>query len=113
RDVVGLLAGGKPNPRLGAVVEHDLLGEPEAEVLLEEGTVVRGLDGEEVDMVEVADACPAPRIALRLVLEGGTELRRRDVALGLPEQLEAVPVGVEEAVRGPMADVAVEPLSLD
>ena len=112
-DVVGLLVGREPDPGLGAVVEHDLLGQPQAEVVLEEDAVLGGIDGEEVDVVEVAHADAAPRVALRLVLERRPKLRRRLVALGLVEELEPVAVGIEEAVGGAVTEVAVEPLALD
>ncbi len=39
-EVVGLLAGGQPDARLVAVVEHDLLGQPQPEVLLAEDAVL-------------------------------------------------------------------------
>ena len=113
RDVVRLLAGREPDARLGAVVEHDLLGQPQAEILLEEDAVLGGIDGEEVDVVEVADADAAPRVALRLVLERRAKLGRRLVALGLVEELEAMAVGIEEAVGGTVTEIAVEPLALD
>ena len=103
----------EPDARLGAVVEHDLLGQPQAEVLLDEGAVLGGLDGEEVDVVEVADSDAAPRVALRLVLERRPKLRGRLVALGLVEELEPVAVGIEEAVGAAVAEVAVEPAALD
>ena len=80
-------------PGLGAVVEHDLLGQPQAQVPLEEDAVLAGIDREEVDVVEVADADAAPRVALRLVLQRRPELRRRLVALGLVEELERWPSG--------------------
>ena len=97
-DVVRLLVRREPDARLGAVVEHDLLGQPQAEVLLEEDAVLAGVDGEEVDVVEVADADAAARVALRLVLQRRAKLGRRLVALGLVEELDAVAVGIEEAV---------------
>ena len=74
----------------------------------QEDAVLAGIDGEEVDVVEVAHADAASRIPLRLVLQRRPELGRRDVALGLVEELEAVAVRIEEAVRGAVAEVAVE-----
>ena len=85
--------GREPDARLGAVVEHDLLGQPQAEVAASRKTrFSAGIDGEEVDVVEVADAGAAPGVALRLVLQRRPQLRRRLVALGLVEELEAVAV---------------------
>src|SRR5262245_66154525 len=86
REVVRLLTGGKPDAGLDSVVEHDLLGEPETEVLLEERAVLGRVDGEEIDVVEMTHAGAASRVALRLVLERRPELGRRLVALGLVEQ---------------------------
>ena len=62
-------------------------------------------------MVEMTNANAAARVALRLVLERGPKLGRRDVALRLEEELEAVPVGIAEGVRGTVAEVAVRPLA--
>ena len=59
REVVRLLVGREPDAGLGAVVEDDLLGQAQAELLLAECAVRAGIDGEEVDVVEMAD--PAPR----------------------------------------------------
>ncbi len=64
-------------------------------------------------MIEVAHADAAAGIAVRLVLQRGLDLRRRRVALRLVEELDPVTVGVEEAVRGAVAEVAVEPLPGD
>ena len=79
--------------------------------LFEEQPVLARVRGEEVDVVEVPDAGAAPGVALRLVLQRGTELRRRLVALGLVEELDGVAVGVAEAVRRAVPHVAVEPLA--
>ena len=108
-EVVGLLVGREPDARFRAVVEHDLLGEPQAEVCLEERAVLARVDREEVDVIEVPHADAAAGIALRLVLQRGAELGRRLVALGLVEELDAVAVGVEEAVGATVTEVAVEP----
>ena len=96
-DVVGLLVRREPDPRLGAVVEHDLLGQPQPEVRLAEDAVRAGIEREEVDVVEVSHADAAPGIAVGLVLERRLPLGRRDVALGLVEELEPVAVGIAEA----------------
>ena len=112
-EVVRLLVRREPDARLGAVVEHDLLGQPEAEVVLAEHARLAGVDREEVDVIEVADADAAPRVAARLVLERGPQLRRSRVVLGLVEELDAVAVGVEEAVGAAMAEVAVDPVAGD
>ena len=70
-------------------------------MLLAEDAVLGGVDGEEVDVVEMAHADAAAGVALRLVLQRGPELRRRLVALGLVEELEAMAVGIEELYAGP------------
>ena len=113
REVVGLLVGREPDPGLVAVVEHDLLGQPQPQVALAEDAVLTGIDGQEVDVVEVADTDAPPRVAVRLILERRSQLRRSRVALGLVEQLDAVAVGVQEAICAAVAEVAVEPVALD
>ena len=84
-----------------------------SEISLAEDPVLTGVDGEEVDVVEVPDSDAAARVAVRLILERRLKLRWRVVALGLVEELVAMPVRIEEAVRGPVPEVAVEPRALD
>src|SRR4029077_14792683 len=50
---------------------------------------------------------------MRLVLQRGLDLGRRRVALRLVEELDPVTIGVLEAVRGAVPEVAVEPLPAD
>ena len=60
-----------------AVVEHDLLGQPEAEIVLEEFAVGLDVDRKPVPMVEAAHIAAARRKALRLVLQRRLLVRRR------------------------------------
>ena len=84
----------------------------QAERPLEEDPGLGRVRREQVDVVEVADAGAPARIALRLVLQRRTKLRGRLPPLRLVEELEPVTVRVEEAVRRPVADVAVDPFPL-
>ena len=92
-----------------AVVEHDLLGDPPAEHVTDEVPAGRYLPGQVIDVVQPADADAAPRVGLGLVLQGGLQLVGRRVPLGLPVQLQLVPVRVAEQVRGPDPRIAVLP----
>ena len=56
-------------PGLAAVVEHDLLGELQAEGLLEEDPGLGRIGRQQVDVVEMANAGAAARVPLRLVLQ--------------------------------------------
>src|SRR6185436_19171803 len=89
------------------------LGQPQTQVALAEYAVLTGIDSQEVDVVEVADTDAPPRVAVRLVLERRAQRRRRRVALGFVEQLDAVAVGVQEAVGAAVTEVALEPFALD
>ena len=62
----------------------------------------------QVDLIEALDRRAARRVALRLVAQRGLEVLGRDVALGLPQDLHDVAVGVVEAVGGTVAVVAVK-----
>ena len=60
-------------------------------------------------MVEPLDGRAAPDVALRLVPPRRPQVLGRHVALGLVVELEHVAVGIGEAVRGPVPEVAVDP----
>src|SRR5690348_14240287 len=102
---------GEVQPLCGdrAVVELDLLGDPPAEHIADEVPVRRHVLGQVVDVVQAPDADAAPRVGLGLVLQRRLELIGRRVPLGLPVQLELVPVRVVEQVGRPDTGVAVLP----
>src|ERR1041385_556792 len=51
-EVVALVRGGHPHAGFAAVVEYDLFGEAEAEIVLEELAVGLDVDGEPVEMMD-------------------------------------------------------------
>jgi polar amino acid transport system substrate-binding protein len=67
--VVALVGEGEPHARLGAVVEHDLLGGARAEIFLEEQAVRLHISRQSVEMVEPAHIDAAGGKALRLILQ--------------------------------------------
>src|ERR1700760_514076 len=107
--VVALVGEVQPLRGDRAVVELDLLGDPPAEHIADEVPVRRHVLGQVVDVVEAPDADAAPRVGLGLVLQRRLELIGRRVPLGLPVQLELVPVRVVEQVGRPDTGVAVLP----
>ena len=112
-EVVGLVGGGHPHAGFGAVVEHDLLGQHEAEIVLEEFAVGLDVDGEPVEVVDAARVDAARRIGLRLVLERRLELGRRLVPFGLVIDLEPVAVRILEHEGLAVAEVAVGPADVE
>ena len=113
-DVDELVRGDRqahPCPDLAAVVGHDLLVKTESEDVLGEAPVDGDITREHVDMVEALDRGAAADIALGYVLERRPQMLGRLVALGLVVELEAMPVGIGERERWPVADVAVDPLA--
>src|SRR6201989_3283351 len=107
--VVALVGEVQPLRGDRAVVELDLLGDPPAEHIADEVPVRRHVLGQVVDVVQAPDADAAPRVGLGLVLQRRLELIGRRVPLGLPVQLELVPVRVVEQVGRPDTGVAVLP----
>jgi hypothetical protein len=59
-EVVALVRHRHPHCGFGAVVEHDLLGETAAQIVLEEQPVRLDIDREAVEMIEPANV-DAPR----------------------------------------------------
>src|SRR5690606_36172854 len=108
-EVVGLVGEREPASGDGAVVQADLLGGVPAQHVPQELGARLDLGGQEVDVVEAADAHAHRRVRLRLVLQGRRQLRRRLVPLRLPVDLQLVPVRVAEHVGRADAGVAVAP----
>jgi hypothetical protein len=108
-EVVALVRGGQPHAGLGAVVEHDLLGETKAERLLEELAIGLDVRGQAVEVVKPAHVHAPARDALRLILQGGPQIFRRLVPLGLVVDLQQVAVRIVELVGRTMAQFALVP----
>ena len=96
-------------PVLGPVVELDPLVQAVAEDVLRELAVRAHVGREHVDVVEPLHRRAASDVALRLVPPRRPQMLGRLVPLGLVEELEDVPVGIGEAVRRAVTDVAVDP----
>ncbi|MGX1292226.1 hypothetical protein AB7M75_002134 [Bradyrhizobium ottawaense] len=112
-EVVALVRHRQPHRRFPPVVEHDLLGEPAAEVILEELAVGLDVHGETVEMIEAADIDAARGEALRLVLQRRLQLGRCLIPFGLVIELDDVAVGVAAAEGRPLPHVAVDPADIE
>jgi hypothetical protein len=108
-ELVGGDRGTHPRAGLAAVVELDALVEAVAERLDAEPPVGADAGGEDVDVVQALDRTAAPGVAPGHVLERGAQVRRRFVARALVVELEAVAVGVAEAVGRAAGVIAVDP----
>src|SRR5271166_277658 len=110
-EVVALVGRSEPHSRLLPGIEHDLLGETEAEIFLKELAVRLHVDGEAVEVVEPANAHPARGIALRLILERGAKLLGRLVPARLVVELHDVAVGIVETISRAMAEPSIDPVN--
>ncbi len=111
-EVIGLVGDRQPHAGLGAVVQHDLFGQPAAEIILEEQPVRLDVDGKTVEVVEAAHIDAAGRKALRLVLQRRFQLRRRLIPFGLVIELDDMSVRIAAAKRGPCPrSPSVQPIS--
>ena len=100
-------------PASRAVVEHDLLGQAEAEIVLEELAVGLDVGGEPIEMVDAPHVAAARRIALRLVLQGGLLVGRRVVPFGLVIKLDDVAVGILADEGLAVAEIAIGPADVE
>jgi hypothetical protein len=92
----------QPHAHFLARVQHDLLGETEAQIVLEELAIGPDIDREAVEMVEPANIRAAGGIALGLVFQRGTQDLRRLIPLGFMVKFDHMPIGVCEAIRWPV-----------
>src|SRR5206468_7727863 len=97
----------------GAVVEHDLLGGAQAEIIFEEEPVGLDVYRKAIEMIEPADIDAARRKPLRLVLQRGFQFRRWLIPLGLIIEFDNMPVGVTAAERRPLPHIAVNPADVE
>ena len=70
-EIVALVAHRHPHRGFGAVVQHDLLGQPAAEIFLEENAVGLDVDREAIEMIEAAHIDAARRKALAWFFRAG------------------------------------------
>ena len=112
-EVVGLVGGGQPDAGFAAVIEHDALGQAEAEIVLEELATAADIGGEAVPVIEPAHVAAARRETLRLVLERRLLIGRRVVPFGVVIKLDHVPVGVLADEGLAVAEVAVAPADVE
>src|SRR3569833_1368901 len=112
-EVVGLVGGGQPDAGFRAVIEHDALGQAEAEIILEELAAGRDVGGQPVPVVETADVAAASREALRLVLQRGLQRRRRLVPFSVVIEFDDVAVRVLADEGLAVAEIAVGPADVE
>ena len=112
-EVVGLVGHRHPDRGFGAVIENDGLGQPEAEIVLEEDPVGLDVDRQPVPVVEPAHIAAARRKALRLVLQRWLLVGRRLVPLGLVVKLDHVAVRILAHEGLAVAEIAVGPADVE
>src|SRR5579872_1134324 len=108
-EIVALVGAGQPHAGFDAAIEHDLLGQAEAERLLEKFAIGADVLGEAVEMVDPADIDAARRKALRLVLQSRPQGLGRLVPLRLIIELQQMPVWIAELIGGAVAEFAFAP----
>ena len=108
-EVVALVGAGQPHARLDPVVEHDLLGQSEAERLLEKLPVRFDVGGQTIEMIDPADIDAARGKSLRLVLQRRLQFGRRLVPFSLIVDFEDMAVGIMKLVGRAMAEFVLDP----
>src|SRR5271165_2566619 len=108
-EVVALVRRRQPHAGLFTGIENDLLGQAEAQIILEEFAVGLDVDGEAIEVVESAHVHATRRIALGLVLQGRTQVGRCLVPFGFVIQLDDMAVRVMEAIARSMPEFAFMP----
>src|SRR3712207_1491293 len=93
-EVIALIGKRHPHPGLNTVVLDDLLGEPAAEILLEEDAVRANVRCQAIQVVETPHTDAARREALSLVLQGRLQLRWSHIPFSLVIELDHVSVGI-------------------
>jgi hypothetical protein len=111
--IVALVGRCHPHAGFAAIVEHDLLGELEAEIVLKEFAVGLDVDRKSVEMVDPAYVDAACGKTLRLVLESGLEFGRRLVPFGFVVDLEFMAIGVGEYECLAVTKIAVAPADVE
>src|SRR5579883_488441 len=108
-EIVALVGASQPHAGFDAAIEHDLLGQAEAERLFEKFAIGADVLGEAVEVVDPADIDAARRKALRLVLQSRPQRLGRLVPFGFVVELQQMPVGIAELVGRTMAEFIVAP----
>src|SRR5882724_8700968 len=108
-EVVTLVRHRHPHRGFGAVVEHDLFGQPAAEIVFKKEAVGFDVDRETIEVIEPANVDAARGKPLRLIFQGGLEFGRRLVPLGLVIEFDDVTVRIAATKRRPLPHVALDP----
>src|SRR4029078_4769644 len=111
--VIAFVCRGHPHAGLSAVVEHNLFGQHEAEIVLEKFAVGFDVDRKPVEMIDASHVYSARGVALRLVLEGRLEFGRRLIPFGLVVDLKFVTVRIPELKCLAVAEIAVTPADIE
>ena len=90
-------------------IQHDLLGQAESQIVVEEFAVGLDIDSQPVEMIQPAHVAAARGKPLGLILERGPQRRRSLIPLRFVVQLDLVPVRVAAYEGGAVAEVAVVP----
>src|SRR6185437_3038485 len=90
-EIVRFVGAGHPYSGLGAIVENDLLREPEAKILFEKFAIGFDVHSKCIPMIEAADVNATGRKSLGLILQSRTQFRRRFIPLCFVIKLDLVP----------------------
>jgi len=112
-EVVALVRAGHPHGGFRAVVQNDLLGQPEAQVLLEKRAVAFDVYGQAIPMIEAAHVDATRGKALGLILQGRAQLWRSLVPLRFVVKLDLMAVWVITHKRRTVRQVAIVPADVE
>ncbi len=111
--VITFVCCGHPHAGLGAIVEHNLLGQHETEIVLEKFAVGFDVNGKTVEMVNASHIYAARRVTLRLILECWLEFGRSFVPFGVVVDLEFVAVRILELKCLAVTNIAITPPDIE
>ena len=108
-EIVALVGAGHPHGGFDAAVEHDLLGEPEAEIFLEKRAVGFDVHGQSVQVIQPANVHAARRKALRLIFQRRLQSGGGFIPLRFVIELDFVAVGILADKGRAVRQIAVGP----
>src|SRR5262245_15522784 len=108
-EVVALVRRRHPHSGFGAVVEHDLLGQHETEIVLEELAVGLDVDSQTIEVIDAPYVDAASRKSLCLILERRLLIARRLVPFGVVIDFKSMAIRILEDESLAVAEIAVRP----
>src|SRR5262249_2668727 len=111
--VIAFVRRGHPHACLGAVVEYNLLGQHEAEIVLKKFAVGFDVDSKSVEMIDASHVYSARRITLRLLFECWREFGGSLIPFGLVGDPEFGAIRIPEPNGLARAEIAVAPADIE